>query len=143
MNEFKKIMILGNAGVGKTCLINRRFNNNFGKKYIPTNNIDIKHFNDYIIYDFPGQNVYGSHNINVQDIKVCIVMYDVTNKKSYNNINFWMLKVEELCGSIPIIIVGNKIDCVFRKVRDNTTINISVKTQENIQGLFEVINEHF
>ena len=143
MANLKNILIIGDGGVGKTCLINRNFNNYFEKKYIPTNNIDNTQHNGYNIYDFPGQVKYGSHNIDLQDIKVCIIMYDVTSRISYNNINFWKLKVEKLCGNIPIIIVGNKIDITSRKIMDNNTINISVKKQQNIQSLFTLINDYF
>lgn len=54
-------------------------------------------------------------------------MYDVTNKISYKNIQFWKLKVQNLCGNIPSIIVGNKIDSDYKRIIDNNTINISTK----------------
>ena len=70
-------------------------------------------------------------------------MYDVSSKRTYKSIRFWKLKVKELCGDIPILIVGNKIDSPYRKIVDDNTINISVKTNQNIQSLFELIDEKF
>ena len=143
MTNLKKILVVGDGGVGKTSLINCYLGNSFEQKYISTYNIDIRQNNEYILYDFPGQEKYGSHDINLHDTDICIIMYDVTSKLSYKNIESWKLKVENLCGNIPHIIVGNKIDSDYRQIIDNNTINISVKNQDNIQNLFEFINTHF
>lgn len=137
MNSSKKILILGDAGVGKTSFIDYYLGNKFEEKYISTHGFSIKKPSKYILYDFPGQEKYSSHNINLKDIDICIIMYDVTNKLSYKNIKFWKVKLKKLCGNIPTIIIGNKIDSKSRKIIDNNTINISIKTQNNIHNLFK------
>ena len=139
MNIKKKILIFGDGGVGKTSLINYYLNNTFEQKYISTSNINILQNDEYIFYDFPGQEKYSSHDINLSDIDICIIMYDVTNKISYKNIQFWKLKVQNLCGNIPTIIVGNKIDSDYKSIIDNNTINIS--TKNNVHNLFEIIQQ--
>jgi len=139
MNIKKKILIVGDGGVGKTSLINYYLNNTFEQKYISTSNINILQNDEYIFYDFPGQEKYSSHDINLSDIDICIIMYDVTNKISYKNIQFWKLKVQNLCGNIPTIIVGNKIDSDYKSIIDNNTINIS--TKNNVHNLFEIIQQ--
>ena len=128
MNSSKKILILGDGGVGKTSFINYYLGNKFEEKYISTHGFSIKKTSKYILYDFPGQEKYSSHNINLKDIDICIIMYDVTNKLSYKNIKFWKVKLKKLCGNIPTIIIGNKIDSKSRKIIDNNTINISIKS---------------
>ena len=69
-------------------------------------------------------------------------MYDVTNTPSYKNIGFWKSKKDEFYNSdIPIIVIGNKIDQVnHRKIYDDETINISVKTNNNIQAILDKCN---
>jgi len=143
MANRKHILIVGDGGVGKTCLINRNFSDYFERRYVPTQNINRRCCDEYIIYDFPGQEKHGSHNTNLQDVKVCIIIYDVTSVISYNNVKFWKTKVEKLCGNIPIIVVGNKIDLTSRKITDSSTVNISVKKQQNIRDLFKSIDDHF
>ena len=41
MKNLKKILVVGDGGVGKTSLINYYFGNSFEQKYISTYNIDI------------------------------------------------------------------------------------------------------
>ena len=122
----KKILITGDGGVGKTLLVNNRFQGN---------NISINKSNTTVMLDFP-EHGSETHN-NLSDIDVCIVMYDVTRRASYDNVKSWKQKVKKMCGSIPILVVGNKIDCDERNVVDNSTINISVKKQTNIGALFK------
>ena len=142
MNYKQKILILGDGGVGKTSLINNYLFNTFEEKYIPTyNNINILQNNKYIFYDYPGQEKYSTHDINLSYIDICIIMYDITNKLSYKNIEFWKQKVQNLCDDIPTIIVGNKIDSHYRKFIDNNTINISTKNHNYVHNLFEIIQQ--
>ena len=67
-------------------------------------------------------------------------MYDVTNKISYKNIQFWKLKVQNLCGNIPSIIVGNKIDSDYKRIIDNNTIYTSNRRQ-HVRSNFSKQNE--
>ena len=142
MSNQIKILVVGDAGVGKTNFINSYFNNQFEQRYIPTKGIVINNFVKYIIYDYAGQEKSGLSNIDLNNIDLCIIMYDVTNKLSYNNIDFWMKNVIKLCGNIQILQVGNKIDNINRKITVNT-INISAKTNKNIELLFETIDKLF
>jgi small GTP-binding protein len=142
MSNQIKILVVGDAGVGKTNFINSYFNNQFEQRYIPTEGIVINNFVKYIIYDYAGQEKSGLSNIDLSNIDLCIIMYDVTNKLSYNNIEFWMKNIIKLCGNIQILQVGNKIDNINRKITVNT-INISAKTNKNVESLFETIDKLF
>ena len=43
--------------------------------------------------------------------KIVILVYDITNKNSFDELNFWIKSVEELLGTEPTLgLVGNKID---------------------------------
>lgn len=46
-----------------------------------------------------------------------ILMFDVGRRDSYKNIPEWYRQLVRCCENIPIVLVGNKIDCKDRKVR--------------------------
>ena len=143
MNPSKTILITGNGGVGKSSLIGRLKNKEFSKKYIPTNKIkstDIKSTNgsNYTFYEFPGQWQYSP--MDIPNIDLHIIMYDLTNKTSFKKVQFWKEKVEKLQSNIPVLIVGNKIDSENCKIIDSNSIKISVKNKINIDKLLESID---
>tara|TARA_B100001094_G_scaffold241057_1_gene236848 strand:+ start:1313 stop:1729 length:417 start_codon:yes stop_codon:yes gene_type:complete len=134
----KQLLILGDGGVGKTCLIDKIFNQMFESKYIWTYGLQINYYGDYKIYDYPGQEKYYDYdNIDFSNIDNCIIMYDCGNKLSYKNIGFWKKKLKKICPEIEPIIVGNKIDIDSLRIVDNKSINISVRTGENIDKIFD------
>ena len=142
MNQLKKILTLGDAGVGKTSILNCYFGNEFEEKYIPTQHFKKYIYDKYIFYDFPGQEKHASHNVNFDGkIDVCIIVYDVTNKLSSNNVTFWQEKCKELCGDVPILIVGNKIDSERKNIKVVTELCISAKNRISVQQLFQKIDD--
>mgnify|MGYP001235850324 CR=1 FL=1 len=143
MNLSKNILITGNGGVGKSSLIDLLNNKKFSKKYIPTTEIkstEIKSNNgsNYTFYEYPGQWQYSPINMDLSNIDLHIIMYDLTNKTSFEKVKFWKEKVEK--HNISVLIVGNKIDSKYRKIIDNSSINISVKNKVNIDKLLEFID---
>jgi GTP-binding nuclear protein Ran len=46
-----------------------------------------------------------------------IIMFDVTSKTTYNNVQSWHRDLTRVCGDIPIVLVGNKCDVKYRKVK--------------------------
>ena len=76
----------------------------------------------------------------VSNINLCIIVYDVTNKLSYKNVERWRKKVMDECGADKFIIVGNKIDHNDRKINDENTINVSIKRRHNILRLLQEID---
>ena len=132
------IIVVGDAGVGKTNLINHFTNLKFEKMYIPTVKIKCHKLNNINIYDTGGQDKYDlTHYPNVI-FSHCIIMYDVTNNLSYNSINEWKKKIIQFNKQIKFIIVGNKIDSLDRKIFDNSTVNISVKNNLNTNILNKI-----
>ena len=115
-----KIMNLGNHEVGKTCFILRFTENKFEKSYLSTAGIDYKvkivtiKEKQYSLcfYDTAGQEKYRSITLNViKDAQGIIVMYDVTDTKSFESIPNWIQSIKDKKGSaFPMILVGNKID---------------------------------
>jgi len=137
----KKIIIVGNAGVGKTNLINRLLNKKFENRYKETTQFNQYKINNNItIYDTPGQLKYKIKKY-FPKVKIthCIIMFDVTSQMSYNSINFWAELLMKIYGNIKFLIIGNKIDdSKYRKVY-KLNANISVKDNKNIKEIREQI----
>ena len=140
-NEEKiKIMILGNYSVGKTSFLIRFTKNKFDETYLATIGIDYiyriinienKQYK-LMFYDTAGEEKYKSipknHIKNVQGI---ILMYDITNKKSFDSIIDWISDVKEIKGeNFPMILVGNKIDLnESREVTEEMGYELAEKNQ--------------
>ena len=131
MNFYKKcnLLIIGDATVGKTCILRRFAQDKFTSNYISTVGIDF-FTKDVIlddkkihikIWDTAGQERYRSLTQGFfRKAEGIIIVYDITNEKSFNNLKFWIESIENNTNSqsskIPSIIVGNKIDILERKV---------------------------
>ena len=122
-NDYKiKLIILGNSDVGKTSFLNRFINNKFNLNQLTTIGFNIlsKNINlsngikvKLTFYDTSGQEKYKSLPINcLRNIQGIILMYDITEKKSFDSINGWLNIIKNLEGenTVPIILIGNKID---------------------------------
>ena len=138
--EIIKIMILGNYSVGKTSFLIRFTKNKFDETYLATIGIDYIYriinienkLYKLMFYDTAGEEKYKSipknHIKNVQGI---ILMYDITNKKSFDSIIDWISDVKEINGeNFPMILVGNKIDLnESREVTEEMGYELAEKIQ--------------
>ena len=161
MVEYKfKISLLGEAGVGKTSLILRYVKNFFKedlKSTIGTNfmtkamTIDTASV-QLLIFDIGAQKMFSTMRIKYfQGSNAAIAVYDVTSRESLHALPEWIVSVKEVCGNIPIIIVGNKADLVTERAvvrSDAETLadrftcmyeEASAKTGESVEMLFEKI----
>ena len=117
-----KLVLIGDSGVGKTNILSRYIKNEFsysskstvgvefGSKIIKTNDKLIK----IQIWDTAGQERYKSiTSAYYKGAKGALVVYDTTQKSSFENVDKWMTEIKER-GSpdIKIMLVGNKIDLV-------------------------------
>ena len=119
-DEKIKVMTLGNSDVGKTSFILRFTKNSYRDTKLITLGIDLEtkiialNNKKYQIalFDTAGQERYKSISLNtVKNADGIILMYDITNQKSYDSISEWMEKISEnLESDIPIILIGNKCD---------------------------------
>ena len=135
MSELKcKVIVIGDSAVGKTTFISRlidRFEENaastFGVSYV-TKEIKIDdnlvHFD---IWDTAGQEKYHSVNrLFYLESKICIIVYDITNRTSFDNAcNFWYKEItNEINDSIIIGLAGNKSDLYsMEEVKEEEAIN--------------------
>lgn len=120
-----KIVLVGDAGVGKTTFITRHRTGEFTKEYNSTFGVDVNSLTfqtthgDVVfdIWDCAGQEKYmGLGSGYFVDANACIIMFDVTHRRSYGNVEEWYDRLKEVCTNIPIVLCGNKVDCKDRKV---------------------------
>ena len=138
--ETIKIIILGDSEVGKTSFIIRFTKNKFDETYLATIGVDYK---DRIInienklyklmyYDTAGEEKYKSIPKNyIKNMQGIILMYDITNKLSFDSIIDWISDVKEIKGeNFPMILVGNKIDLnESREVTEEMGYELAEKNQ--------------
>ena len=123
MNNSCKIVLVGDAGSGKTCIIHRYVNNKFEKSQMTTacpsvctKTISYPEYNKTInfdIWDTAGQEIYRSiSKLFYKGASIGFLVYDVTNKNSFKSIkDYWYNQLKENTESDIIFnIVGNKID---------------------------------
>ena len=120
------IMTLGNSTVGKSSFIVRFTENQFQETYLATVGIDfkvktvtIKEKNyKLFFYDTTGQEKYKSISLNIiKNAHGIILMYDVTNRASFESIPDWIKSVKDAKGeNFPMIILGNKMDMENKRI---------------------------
>ena len=153
-----KILIIGDSGVGKSCLLLKFTDRYFNDSYISTIGVDFKiqtiQLNNKIIklqiWDTAGQDRFktittsyyrGSHGI--------VIVYDITDKESFLNVRNWLAEVHKYASdNVKILLVGNK--CDLEKDRQVSIqegqelanklnipfIEASAKDSTNVQQLF-------
>ncbi|CUF13522.1 ras-related GTP-binding nuclear protein Rtb7, putative, partial [Bodo saltans] len=52
-----------------------------------------------------------------QGVDCAIIMFDVTSPESYRSVPGWHRDITRVCDNIPIVLVGNKVDCADRQVK--------------------------
>jgi small GTP-binding protein len=174
-----KVILCGDPSVGKTSILNRYVDGQFSDDYNQTtganflikeielgkviDKLDIKNpklkkdikdkgFKLYF-WDLGGQHdkLFSNEYYFVQAVGAFIV-YDVINRESFDNIDFWISKLKELSGEIPFIIIGNKIDkkeerlISLEEAKEKSDfynveyMETSAKSNENIDKAFEYLS---
>ena len=115
-----KVILLGETGVGKTCLINVSVGKNFEELKTSTvsSSFVLKKFmkdnKEYIlnIWDTAGEEKFRTlTKLFIKNSKIIIFVYSIDNKLSFDELSFWVSTVKELLGNEPILgLVGNKSD---------------------------------
>ena len=154
-----KILLLGDSSVGKTCFLMRYTDNTYQEIHMSTIGIDNK-FKDVEledgkkvkiqIWDTAGQDRFRSITRNYyKGANGIVLIFDVTNKKSYENVKNWVKQIkEEVSSRVTIILVANKIDDVNHRIVTKEEgekianecglmfFECSAKTGENIEHAF-------
>ncbi|OHT08881.1 small GTP-binding protein [Tritrichomonas foetus] len=117
--EKYKVILIGDAGVGKTSLARRQVDSSFDFKMNPTvgtshmkSKLTIENHNvELMIWDTAGHEQFASLvPLYSRNADVCVVVASVVNLDSYNNIQVWIERLHEAGEYPPIIVALNKID---------------------------------
>ena len=118
-----KVVLLGESGVGKTCIISRYVNNTYDEKSETTNGasyaskvIDLEQYKQSLrfdIWDTAGQEKYRSlTKFFYKDAAIAILVYDITRRDSFEEVRKYWYEQLKTCGEKNIVIglAGNKCD---------------------------------
>ena len=116
-----KILLLGDSTVGKTCFLLRYTDDTFLDLHMATIGLDYRLktmiLDDHRIvkvqlWDTAGQDKFRAITRNYyKGARGIILIYDVTNIKSFENIKKWINEIkEEISEKVTIVLIGNKID---------------------------------
>jgi Ras-related protein Rab-1A len=158
-----KFILIGESSVGKSSIMMQYADGKYVKDYMSTVGVDFKfktidHESKRVkiqIWDTAGQERFrtitqtyyrGSHGM--------IVVYDVTDRSSFDKVNYWIQEVIRNTNNIPIAIVANKIDLIDKRVitteegefcadlNNAVYFETSALNGENIEQLFkELVSE--
>ena len=155
-----KMIVIGDAGVGKSCLTNRAAKDKFISNYSPTIGFEFLSFSTNIdnkivklqIWDTCGQEVYRSLITNFyRNASLAMMVYSIDSKESFLHINQWLKEVRiQSNPDVKIILIGNKADLenerevdydVAQKFKEENKIlyfeETSAKTGLNSKKVFE------
>ena len=154
-----KYIIVGDSGCGKSSIANSFVNNSYNIDHDITIGVDFtmkicELDNDkkckIQIWDTAGQEMFRSITKSYyKNTCVAIIVYDVTNRESFDNLVKWINDIKNIAPNIPkIIIVGNKIDLkkkrevskkegeLFCNLYNFSFFETSVKKENSIENIF-------
>ena len=121
-----KIVLVGDSQVGKTTWIYRNMEDKFNDKYSASVGRSINQlvFQTnrgpicFQVWDIAGdERRCGLREGYYHGADGALVMFDVTNKTSFNTVERWHRNITTFCGDLPVVTLGNKVDLVDRKVK--------------------------
>ncbi len=164
----KKVVLLGDPGVGKTSMIRKFVYDIFEDKYISTlgmkvtnkivtlqgsNGVPVVQLN-MMIWDLMGQKDFKIfHETTFKGSHGGIIVCDLTRKDTLENIPSWITELFNVTGNIPIILIGNKNDLKdekkikFKELEDLASVCkasaflTSAKTGENVESVFHKLGK--
>jgi len=153
-----KLLLIGDSGVGKSCLLLRFADDTYTESYISTIGVDFKIRTVELdgktiklqIWDTAGQERFrtitssyyrGAHGI--------IIVYDITDVESFNNVRQWLFEIDRFASeNVNKLLVGNKSDLVNKRVVTKETatefseglsipfLETSAKNSTNVEEAF-------
>ncbi|XP_078342363.1 ras-related protein Rab-7L1-like [Oculina patagonica] len=126
-----KVIIIGDATVGKTSFVQRYVHSHPRREYKPTVGVDfalkvIKMSDDVTVrlqlWDIAGQERFTSMTrVYYKGAAACVIMFDLSSQQTFNSTIKWKRDLDRKCTlpngkTIPCILVGNKSDLTTRPV---------------------------
>ena len=160
-----KVVLIGESGVGKSCIISRYTKDSFSASMPSTtgacyNSKVVSFGNDkeinFEIWDTAGQEQYRSlAKVFYKSANVCILVYDITRRDSYNELKeYWIDEIKQNTDdNIILVLIGNKSDLYeFEEVNKKEGMGFaekigaifkltSAKNNVGIEELFQTIGK--
>ena len=119
----RKVCLVGDPEVGKTCLVRKFVIDKFEDSYIMTMGakvmkkdakVELKgevHDVNLMIWDVMGQKHFRIiESVAFEHVAGALVVCDLTRKSTAENIGYWIEALTRISGEIPLIILANKND---------------------------------
>ncbi len=143
-----KVILAGAGAVGKTTLMNRFVSGTFAGEYKATIGVDIlskevilnkkdkTHLIKLQVWDIAGQELFRAFRKRFfSNARGSLLIFDLTVPETLNELHTWISDIYEIAGSIPIVLIGNKVD--LKELRTVSTESIdSFQTVNNIPYYF-------
>jgi len=153
-----KLLLIGDSGVGKSCLLLRFCDDSFTPSFIATIGIDFKIRTIELdgkkiklqMWDTAGQERFRTiTTAYYRGAMGILLVYDVTDQKSFDAIRTWIRNIEQHASEgVNKILIGNKCDMNDKRVVDTEKgkelanefkipfMETSAKTNVNVEGAF-------
>mmetsp|Transcript_110052 Transcript_110052/g.206332 ORF Transcript_110052/g.206332 Transcript_110052/m.206332 type:complete len:238 (-) Transcript_110052:34-747(-) len=129
-----KLIMLGDSAVGKSKMVERYLMEEYTPRTASTYALTLfRHIyreadKEYAvdIWDTAGQEQFNKlHASYYFQANVCVLVFDVTRKVTYKNLEKWYKEMRHYCPDIPVICIANKVDAdpEIAKKRFNFAIN--------------------
>ena len=153
-HELYKVVLLGDAAVGKTTIRKKFAEGITSKRYIMTIGVEVSTkdvvltYNGksrnvtLVIWDLGGQLYFTRMRSSFyQGTSGAILMYDVSNRKSFENLTLWIEEIKSFISNVPLVLVGNKIDLRSSKTSQFISKDEGLKKAKEIDKLHKgVVN---
>ena len=158
-----KILIVGDASVGKTSLTLRYISGFFLEDLKLTIGVDfysktLEYDNNKVklqIWDFGGEERFRFLlSQYCRGANGALYLFDITNPSSLDHLSDWIKIIRKYSGDIPVVLIGSKLDLRdIRQVKEDdgalaakkydlaSFIELSSKTGENVEKAFNKITE--
>jgi len=120
-----KLVLIGDSGVGKSCLLLRFADDNFTDSYISTIGVDFRFRTVTIdkktvklqIWDTAGQERFRTiTSAYYRGADGIIMVYDVTSQESFDHVEEWLSEVDRYANeNTSKLLIGNKADLIDEK----------------------------
>ncbi|CAD8109620.1 unnamed protein product [Paramecium primaurelia] len=120
-----KVLLIGNSGVGKSCMLMRYSENQFTNNFYNTIGVDFKtktitigeHNVKLQIWDTAGQDRFRTITCSYyRGAQGIIIVYDITDRESFENVKTWIAEIDKYASeSVNRMLVGNKADITERR----------------------------
>ena len=126
-----KVLMIGNSGVGKSCLLLRFADDQFQENFMPTIGVDFKirtlNVDEKVcklqIWDTAGQESFRSvTRIFYKGAHVVFLCFDLTREDTFNNLATWLNDIRaHASAEILVYLIGSKVDLVEQREVDKET----------------------